>query len=214
MKRLLPAFILIAVLFSIINAEAQRDVIIRNKFLTVKISLLGAQLQSITDNISRREYLWQGDSIYWADRAPIMFPIIVRLKDDCFTYQGQRIEMPKMGIAKISNFLVIQNETDGVILELTNNVKTMVHYPFPFRLTISYRLEGNKILNEFKIENTGEKTMYFALGGHPGFRFTDCEKDRRYLQYTFSKKMTISRIDIKNSLIQSTKIQFLKNEDG
>ena len=43
-------------------------------------------------------------------------------------------------------------------------------YPFPFRFTVAYRLAGNTLTQEYTVENTGEETMWFGLGAHPGFR--------------------------------------------
>jgi len=54
------------------------DLIISNESLKVKINPHGAELTSIRDNFDdsaeQVEYLWQGDSKYWGDRAPVLFP--------------------------------------------------------------------------------------------------------------------------------------------
>ena len=48
---------------------------IKNDQLTVEISSLGAELQSIKD-ANGNEYLWDGDPKYWARRSPLLFPIV------------------------------------------------------------------------------------------------------------------------------------------
>lgn len=48
---------------------------LQNEFLTVEVSDLGAELQSIKD-ADEHEYLWQGDDKYWGRRSPILFPIV------------------------------------------------------------------------------------------------------------------------------------------
>ena len=35
---------------------------------------------------------------------------------------------------------------------------------------MDYRLEGDTLHIAFRVRNTGKETMYFGLGGHPGFR--------------------------------------------
>ena len=53
---------------------------IKNDSLTVRVEDEGAQLASIRDERGI-EYLWQGDKDVWARRAPLLFPVIARLKD-------------------------------------------------------------------------------------------------------------------------------------
>lgn len=49
--------------------------ILKNNLLTVEIDSLGAELQSIVDNQSGYQYLYQGDSPFWGRRSPVLFPI-------------------------------------------------------------------------------------------------------------------------------------------
>ena len=49
--------------------------LIKNDQLTLEISSLGAELQSIKD-ANGNEYLWDGDEQYWNRHSPILFPIV------------------------------------------------------------------------------------------------------------------------------------------
>jgi galactose mutarotase-like enzyme len=69
------------------------DFVIRNERLTVVISALGAELQSIKDS-DGTEYLWNGNRSYWGNRAPNLFPYIGRLT------QTQREIAYKTGISR------------------------------------------------------------------------------------------------------------------
>ena len=51
---------------------------IKNDQLTLEISSLGAELQSIKD-ANGNEYLWDGDEKYWNRHSPILFHIVCRL---------------------------------------------------------------------------------------------------------------------------------------
>ena len=62
---------------------------IENKCLKIIVESFGAQLQSIQAKASEREYLWQGDSAYWAGRAYNLFPTIGRMYKNTYTYQGK-----------------------------------------------------------------------------------------------------------------------------
>ena len=98
--------------------------------------------------------------------------------------------------------------------EFTSNSETLTYYPFPFQLTLTFRLEGNKLVHQFQIENTGRDTMYFALGGHPGFSFPyDSIQDRSRYQYTFSDSLKVDRIEIRESLVQPNPLPLLENEN-
>ncbi|MDY3816081.1 MAG: aldose 1-epimerase family protein, partial [Candidatus Limiplasma sp.] len=72
---------------------------LRNEALTVTISSLGAEMQSIRD-ARGRERLWQGDPAVWKGRAPILFPIAGGLKDDGYFLNGKRYDMPKHGYVR------------------------------------------------------------------------------------------------------------------
>ena len=56
-----------------------------------------------------------------------------------------------------------------MVFTLTDNEELYAQYPRHFVFQICYRLAENTIQITFKVENRDEKTMYFGLGGHPGF---------------------------------------------
>lgn len=190
------------------------DILIENDQIAVRINPVGAELQSIVAKASNREYLWQGDSSTWADRSPIMFPVNVRFRDELFTYRGDTFEMPRMGLAIKASFdLVDTTKPDQCLLRFESDANTLQYYPFPFHLEVRYALEGTRLLNEFTVTNKGTDTMYFALGGHPGFRFPfENYPMRQSYSYSFSEPMTVSRIEIRESLVQPNVIPFLNGE--
>ena len=63
-------------------------VALRSPELTVVIEDVGAQLASVR-NVRGTEYLWQGDPAVWPRRAPLLFPIIARLKGQQYTLEGK-----------------------------------------------------------------------------------------------------------------------------
>ena len=52
---------------------------------------------------------------------------------------------------------------------LEANPATLEAYPFPCALTVAYTLTENGYETAFTVENTGDKPMPYAIGGHPGF---------------------------------------------
>ncbi len=198
------------------TAIGSEIVSIENDVLRVSINARGAELWSVRHKDSGTEYLWQGDPGYWENRAPVMFPVNVRFKDNRFTYKGITYEIPKMGMAVYSDFEV-EKRRDGqsVVFSLKSNEETRQRYPFDFVFKVIYRLKGNRLTNEFVVENEGGETMYFATGGHPGFSCPFVEgRDRSDYEISFSRKLSVNRSEIVDSLIQETEVPFLKNEDS
>ena len=140
---------------------------IDNGCLRVAISTAGAELMSIKSADST-EYLWQGDSTYWSDRAPNIFPYVARLTKGCYTYQGKTYQMPIHGFAPTAEFTVTDESDTSVTFTLESNPTYYEMYPFHFRYSIRYYLESDKLHVELKTENLDEKAMYFGVGGHPG----------------------------------------------
>lgn len=188
---------------------------IENKFLKDEVSNYGAELQSIKSAKTLIEYLWQGDEEHWVGKAPVMFPVNVKFKDAHYSYKGVEYEMPDMGLAKISTFKIHDIQKEEVVFQLESNPATLEKYPFPFHLEITYRLSGKKLINQFVVENTGDETMYFALGGHPGFRFPiEGKAERSHNGFVFIKNYELNRTEIAEGLVQDNEIPFLQNEGG
>ena len=140
---------------------------IENPQLQVAVSSRGAELMSIR-SVSGTEYLWQGDARYWADRALNIFPYVARLTNGSYTYRGKTYQLPIHGFAPTAEFAVTEQLTDSVTFTLESNPEFYEMYPFLFRFSIRYYLEGAALHVDMKVENLDEKTMHFGLGGHPG----------------------------------------------
>ena len=145
---------------------------IENEHLFCAVDDYGAQLHSVKDRAAKTEYLWQGDPAIWYGQAPVLFPIVGRLKDDRYRWQGKEYTMPKHGFARKSLFRLAKREDACISFVLESSDATRACYPFEFALTLSYRLEGRALAVEAAIENKGDGEMYFSLGAHPGF---NCE---------------------------------------
>ena len=144
-------------------------VTLTNQFLTCVIDDLGAQLCSVQD-AGGVEYIWQADPAIWGRHAPLLFPVIGRLQDGQYTHKGQTYAIPSHGFARDSRFDVVEHSQTQVVFRLTHSTETLAVYPFPFTLTVTYRLEENRLTKTCRVENPGEEEMLFELGAHDGFR--------------------------------------------
>ena len=77
--------------------------------------------------------------------------------------------MNQHGFARDMDFTLISRSTDEAWLALEDTDETRKVYPFHFHLEIGYRLEGTAVRVMWKVKNTNEKNMYFAIGAHPAF---------------------------------------------
>lgn len=144
-------------------------VTIANECLTVDIEDFGAQLASVRSH-SGTEYLWQGDADIWARRAPILFPILGRLKDNTYLLQGQPYTIPTHGFARDMVFEVVEQSPTRASFRLTDTPETRKVYPFTFSLTVTYALEGSRLTKSHRIENHSSVEMLYELGAHDGFQ--------------------------------------------
>ena len=128
---------------------------IENHRLRLVIDSLGAQLLHIQSR-EGLEYLWQGDSTYWSDRAPNLFPFVGRLTRDSYQYQGKTYPMGIHGFASAQEFSCRVHEKDYLLLELTDNEETRKQYPFAFSLWVGYRLEDSQVKITYEVKNPGK----------------------------------------------------------
>lgn len=140
---------------------------IHNDQLTVAISSHGAQLQSIL-GADGTEYLWQGDPKYWSDRAINIFPYVARLTKGQYTYQGKTYRLPIHGFGPTAEYAAAEQTDSAITFYIEDNAEYREMYPFRFRFSIGYRLEGNALHVDLTVQNRDGKTMHFGLGGHPG----------------------------------------------
>lgn len=167
---------------------------LKNDVLQVTVNCLGAEIMSICDK-SGCEYLWQGDSRYWSQRAPILFPFIGRLTNGRYTYHGKEYSMGLHGFAASQEFELKEQTDNSVSLLLSNTADTLASYPFSFTLQITYALTATTLSITFKVHNSGKQIMPFAIGGHPGFRIP-LESGESLEDYSlaFSQSCTPDRI--------------------
>jgi len=142
--------------------------ILKNEQLQVVVSEHGAELQSIQD-AEGKEYLWQGDPKYWGRRSPILFPIVCGLWDDCYRLDGYEYKMARHGFARDLDFKLINKTDTKVTFALEDSPETHRCYPYHFMLSITYRLDGNKIHVIWHVHNTDKNEIHFQIGGHPAF---------------------------------------------
>lgn len=143
---------------------------IENEFLSVEIKTKGAELSSVK-SANGREFMWQADPEIWARHAPVLFPIVGKLKDDEYKYDGDTYTLTQHGFARDMEFDVVKWNSSEVWFSLKSDLKTYVGYPFDFDFRVGYKLVGNSIEQTFSIQNTDEEEeLPVSFGAHPAFQ--------------------------------------------
>ena len=143
--------------------------ILENDNLRVKVSSLGAEMQSIRRVADGTEYLWQGEAHYWARRASNLFPVCGRLWENQYIYRGTTYEMGSHGFARGKEWEVIHQKATALTLQLKPDEETLAAYPFRFVLEMTYTLSEDSLAVTTIVRNEDDKEMPFSIGGHPGF---------------------------------------------
>lgn len=177
-------------------------VIIENDKIRAVINEHGAELSSLIAKNSGIDYMWSGDSKYWARHSPVLFPIEGKLKNDSYRFEGQEYQMTQHGFARDQDFDVVEKDAQHATFELTQNEETKAKYPFDFRLRLTYSLEEQELTLGYSVYDPDIKQdLYFALGAHPAFK-APLEPGKSYTDYelTFSPLKTRKKIPLRNSL--------------
>ncbi|WGR91071.1 aldose 1-epimerase family protein [Bradyrhizobium sp. ISRA443] len=129
----------------------------------------GAELSSLK-GADGAELLWQAGS-QWPRHAPVLFPIVGRLKNDALRHDGKTYPMTQHGFARDRRFAWLEQGARSCKLALTDDADTRARYPFAFRLEVTYRIDGADLEVTFDVINTGEVMLPASLGGHPAFNW-------------------------------------------
>jgi galactose mutarotase-like enzyme len=165
----------------------------KNDFLAVTVSPKGAELISVRDLHTGFEYIWQADPTIWGRHAPVLFPIVGKVKHNQLLVQGTPYPMSQHGFARDQAFTPVLETDTTCRYTLEPTAQTLAVFPFLFNLELGYELEENTLHCSYTIVNTGTSTLYFSIGAHPGFnlpvadlsqyeiRFPEAETSERQL---------------------------------
>lgn len=156
----------------------------------------GAELCSLIDGHGR-EVLWQAGPA-WPRHAPLLFPIVGRLKDDRLLHDGKTHHLVKHGFARDRRFVWVDRQPHSCRLALTDDAGTREHYPFPFRLEAAYELQGDALAIRYTLSNPGADSLPASLGAHPAFRWPLVDgvaKEAHTLEFEAEEGAGVRRLD-------------------
>jgi galactose mutarotase-like enzyme len=143
---------------------------IENEHLICTIESNGAEIRSLKDKSSGKEYIWQIDTSIWGSSSPVLFPAIGKIKEDIIHYNGKSFAMTKHGIIRNNDTLNFHQEnTSECMFTLLSSEQTLKQYPFKFSFTVQFKLINKRLVMNYKIQNRDTVAMPFACGGHTAY---------------------------------------------
>jgi galactose mutarotase-like enzyme len=170
--------------------------------VTATVLAHGAELCSLkTDDL---ELIWQAGP-EWKRHAPLLFPIVGKLRGDQLRHRGKSYPMTQHGFARDSRFEWVERGRNSCRLVLVDNAGTRARYPFAFRLAVTYSLRGTDLDVTLEIENPGEEMLPASIGGHPAFNWPlrpGMAKENYRLAFAQAEPAPIRRL--KDGLLRAT----------
>lgn len=133
------------------------------------VSALGGELVSVADGRGD-ELLWQAGP-EWPRHAPVLFPVVGRLKGDALRHGGRSYRVTQHGFARDRRFDWIERGEASATLALSDDAESREIFPFAFRLETTVSVSGSRLSVSHRVENPGDGDLPFSIGAHPGFRW-------------------------------------------
>jgi galactose mutarotase-like enzyme len=108
---------------------------ISNNGYKATIANLGAELKSLVNTSTSEEYIWPGEASVWKGSAPVLFPIVGRLKNGEYHHHGNHYQLPKHGFARNSLFELATDKKMRKVFYLNHHLKhfSNIHLNLSFK---------------------------------------------------------------------------------
>lgn len=187
---------------------------LENEFLKVRISNQGAELQEFINKETNKNLLWNGNPDFWGRKAPVLFPIVGKLKENTYYFEGKAYQLPQHGFARDQVFEVRETSQSRVVFVLSSSEQTKAIFPFDFELEISYILEERVLQTQYKVKNCGTKNMYFSIGAHPGFQVKNEDFESYSIHFSAEEELQRYKLDHGLLTVHTEEVNLDKQELG
>lgn len=182
--------------------------LLENDVYKLEIHALGAELKSVFHKGLKKEILYTGNGSWWNRSAPVLFPIVGRLKNDSYSVNDQNFALSQHGFARNLNFECVKSGNSMLSFLLKSNAESLKLYPYEFELEISYVLQNDFIETSYSVRNTGLKSLPFSIGAHPGFicpLFENESFEDYYLEFEKEEVFERHLLDLQNGIFNDQK---------
>jgi len=192
------------------------SVILKNKSIEVQIAPQGAELRGLRRLDTGVEYMWSGDPAHWDRVSPILFPIVGRLHNDSYTWQGRRYSLPQHGFARDLEFDLVHEDGICASFLLGSAGPFLDRYPQEFQLAVTYTVDGASLTIRHDVFNpSSTDDLLFSLGAHPAFRWPlDESVPPDGYSLRFDRTETANRLEVgSDGLLTGRKVPFFRDVD-
>ncbi len=165
---------------------------IQNEKAIAVISSKAAEVISFKDKESMIERVWCRNPEHWLNCNPILFPYTGPLPDGKYSFEGKDYSLGSHGLARYAEFVFEEVKEDEATLSLSYDEDLLKVYPFRFKLTVTYKLDGSRLCLSYRIDNLDEKELPFKIGFHPAFNCPMTEDsvfDDYYLEFAHEEDL-------------------------
>ena len=132
---------------------------VENNNFYLKVKEMGAELNSLVSKKTGIEYIWCGNPDIWYGQSPILFPIIGRLLNDKYTWDGNEYTMEKHGIVRKRPFSLIEKTDDSLTVNFVDDEESWKSYPCNFELTVEFKLTQNGLKVTHTVKNLNDSAF-------------------------------------------------------
>ncbi len=181
---------------------------LENNYLKIGVKTSGAELTSIISKDTGKEFLWQGNPDVWYGQSPVLFPIIGRVLDDKYYLNGKEYTMPKHGLFRKREAELVEKTQSTLVFKESEDEETLTIFPYKFNVYVIFELIEKTLKVTHRVVNKSDDTMYFSIGGHPGF---NCEIGD-YLM--FDENEALETVEIDTECLRTGKTVSVLNENN
>lgn len=188
---------------------------LENDHIKIAVSTIGAELTSLYSKETEMEYLWQPGNDIWPHHSMLLFPNPGRIAGDRVIIGGKIYPATMHGFANDMEFEVVDADETHILLQISATEDTRRTFPYEFRLQVEFRLEGDKVVQIFRVINEDDKKVYFSLGAHPGFYCPiaiDETGDDYFLEFDSAQRIDEVELQEGTRLLTGKRIPWLQEE--
>ena len=116
------------------------------------------------------------------------------------------------GFLPSSEMEFVEKTEDSLALKLETSEETLKQYPFNFVLLITWKVKGSTLDITYQLENKDSRTMYFGIGGHPGFVDADL-LDLTTLSLERVRDLQMVTSPVLRKLVEDNKVELITYYD-
>ena len=173
--------------------------VLSNSTISATIKHLGAELISLKNTLNK-EYIWEGNPVFWGKHSPVLFPIVGALQNDTYSYKDKEHSLSRHGFAREMEFKLVSSSSESATFSIESNLKTLEVFPFQFEFQIIYTLTASKIKIAYKVINRNDSELFFSVGAHPAIALS--ENFENYA-IAFEKPEILNHYLLENNLISN-----------